>query len=209
VSTTVLATDHTVRLTAAALQTVTLPAAAAANRRIYYIVNPTSFVKAFAASVTGTNDLATTVIPALSSTTLQSNGTSWEIIDSSASLLSAPVGGQVAAFVALNTPVSIDNIRLEARLLGGQGFRISTVAGTSTVNISAVTSFATDSVFGSNRATVALTTTLAHPFAWAGQSDADAMTGHIYDRSNNRFYEFSIMTNVAPVLSYIRITRVL
>ena len=116
---------------------------------------------------------------------------------------------EIAQFVALNTAVTLDNIRLEARLLGGQGFRIATVAGTALLNISAVTSFATASVFGSNIAGFTATTTMTHPFGWAGNSDADGMTGQIYDRTSNRMYDFTIMTNVAPTLSFIRIVRVL
>jgi hypothetical protein len=118
-----------------------------------------------------------------------------------------PTQLEVVALVPLNTAVSIDNLQMEARLTGGQGFRLSSVAGTFQYNISAVTSYAADAVFGSNRPTLTATTAMAHPFAWTGQSDADAMTGMIYDRTNGRVYEFCIQTNVAPVLSYIRITR--
>ena len=123
--------------------------------------------------------------------------------------VATPALPEIAQFVALNTLVTLDNIQIEARLIGGQGFRIKTVSGTMTANISAMTTFATDSIFGSNRPGFVITTTLQHPFAWTGQSDADTITGHIYDRTNNKFYEFTVMTNVAPVLSYVQIKRVL
>jgi hypothetical protein len=117
-------------------------------------------------------------------------------------------GSEVSALVPLDTPVTIDNIRMEARLTGGQGFRVATVSGTLTYNISAICSYAADAVFASNRPGLTMTTTMTHPFLWAGQSDADHVTGMIFDRTNNRVYEFMVMTNVAPTPSFIRIRRV-
>jgi hypothetical protein len=115
----------------------------------------------------------------------------------------------ISQFVALDTPVTLGTIRLEARLTGGQGFRIGAVAGTINADISALCTFATDSVFGSNRPNVALTAAMLHPFAWLGQSDADHITGMVRDRTNSQVYEFKIITCLAPTLSFIQIVRIL
>ena len=114
---------------------------------------------------------------------------------------------EIIQLVALDTPVTLDNIKLTARLTGGQGFRVATVSGTITANISALTAFATDSVFGSSRAGVIVTTTLTHPFGWVGQVNGNWATGTIFDRTNNLVYEFRIMTNTSPVLSFVYIKR--
>lgn len=327
---TALITDHTIILTGAVAQAVTLPAANLFTRRIVKLVNRSTVGKTFTPVANMLNNLTSGILPAATSMTLQSDGTNWYEIDNAANTLTTaafsqivasgtinlgdpipngirptisflnvgsatgldssagdarlqvtfvtPVANanytitgslrsnnaanwnndndttwhtvskttsgfviaikelnavaqdisfdfecsliqvanafntssnEVAAFVLLNTPVVIDNLQIEARLIGGQGFRLAAVAGTMLVNVSASTTYAADAVFGSNRPGVTLTTTMTHPFGWVGQSDADALIGHIHDRTNNKFYEFSIMTNVAPTLSYIRIKRTL
>ena len=114
---------------------------------------------------------------------------------------------EIIQLVALDTPVTLDNIKLTARLTGGQGFQVATVSGTITANISAITAFAADSVFGSSRAGVTVTTTLTHPFGWVGQINGNWATGTIFDRTNNLVYEFRIMTNTGPTLSFVYIKR--
>ena len=117
------------------------------------------------------------------------------------------VSPSVIQLVALDTPVTLDNIKLTARLTGGQGFQVATVSGTITANISAITAFAADSVFGSSRAGVTVTTTLTHPFGWVGQINGNWAIGTIFDRTNNLVYEFRIMTNTGPTLSFVYIKR--
>ena len=76
---TVTATDFTVVLSLAALQTVTLPAVATSTRRIIALVNPTSTIKTVG-SYTNLSGAVVTSIPANSSIILQSNGTVWRQI---------------------------------------------------------------------------------------------------------------------------------
>lgn len=191
-----------VRLTSATAQAVTLPAAGLVPRRIYWLVNAAAAAKTVTAyqSLSG---VAKTLIAANSSLLLISDGANWNEL-----LTGLPAPSEVVQLVPLNTPVALDNIRLEPRLVGGVGFRMATVAGTATVSISAVTSFGTNSVRSSNRPSVALTTALVHPFAWAGQSDGDGMTGQIYDKTAGRYYEFTIQTHAAPALSLVKIKRI-
>lgn len=73
---TVAATDSTVVLGLAGAQTVTLPAAATATRRILNIVNPTSTTKTIS-SYTDLNGAIVTTIAPNSSITIQSDGTIW------------------------------------------------------------------------------------------------------------------------------------
>ena len=112
---------------------------------------------------------------------------------------------EIIQLVALDTPVTLDNIRLTARLTGGQGFQVATVSGTITANISAMTVYAADALFGSSRATQTITTTLTHPFSWTGNVNGNWLTGTIFNRTNNLVYEFRIMTNTSPVLSFVAI----
>lgn len=114
---------------------------------------------------------------------------------------------EVGVLVPLDTPVALDNIRVEARLTGGQGFRIGTVSGAMVCDVSAVNSYAVDAAYASNRVGVSLTTTMTHPFNWIGETDGDTAYGTIHDRTNNKVYEFTVKMSVAPVLSFIRIKR--
>lgn len=127
------------------------------------------------------------------------NGTSWS--DNSANL------PEISSFTSLDVPVDLDNIRIAPRLTGGQGLTVGTVTGAATLKISAICSYATANVFGSNT-TINATTTMVHPFAWAGQTDADGIQGIIYDVTNSKVYEFSLMTNTAPTNSWVKIKRV-
>jgi hypothetical protein len=121
--------------------------------------------------------------------------------------LSVLAPSEILQLVALDTPVALDNIRISARLTGGVGFQVATVSGTITANISAITAYATDSLFGSSRATQTITTTLTHPFGWVGQVNGNWLTGTIFDRTNNLVYEFRVMSNTGPVLSVVYIKR--
>ena len=116
---------------------------------------------------------------------------------------------EVAAFVDADVPVTLDNLRISPRLLGGQGFRLATVTGTMQVNVAATICYGTDSILGSNRVNTALTTTALHPFGWYGQGDGDTANGLVFDRTNNRMYEFKVMTNVAPTKCFVHIRRLL
>lgn len=116
---------------------------------------------------------------------------------------------EISAFVDIDVPVTLDNLRIAPRLLGGQGFRLATVSGTMLVNVSANRNYVNDSVSASNRVGTNLTTTLTHPFSWGGQTDGDTVNGIVFDRTNNKVYEFKAMTNVAPVKSFVHIRRIL
>ena len=112
---------------------------------------------------------------------------------------------EILQFVALDAPVTLDNIKIAARL--GPGFLVATVSGTITANISALTAYAADGVFASSRVTKTITTTLTHPFGWVANSDGNWVTGTIFDRTNSLVYEFRVMSNAGPVLSFVYIKR--
>jgi hypothetical protein len=121
--------------------------------------------------------------------------------------LSVLAPSEILQLVALDTPVTLDNIRIAARVTGGQGFAVATVSGTITANISAITVYAADALFGSSRVTQTITTTLTHPFNWVGNVNGNWLTGTIFDRTNNLVYEFRVMSNTSPVLSVVYIKR--
>ncbi len=72
--------DHTIFLNDATTQTVTLPSASSCPGRIYVVANSGPVDKSFASNVLGTNGISTTIIPTLSSITIQSTGTAWRMI---------------------------------------------------------------------------------------------------------------------------------
>lgn len=201
-SVTVTPLQSTVVLTSPVLQTVTLPSASSSSRRIITLVNSTSAVKAFTPAANRISGSVNGVVQANSTIVLQSNGTAWIEISNTKEV------SEVATFVALSAPVTLDNIRIEGVISTGQGFRISTVTGTATLNIAAIKTFGAGSVVNGGNTTFTATTTMTHPFTFSGQTDVDTIIGRVYDRTAGRFYEFTVMTNVAPVLSFIHIKRV-
>jgi hypothetical protein len=81
----VTATDlsHTIVLTSAGLQTVTLQAAAGRNRRTLRVVNPINNVKQFNIAYTDLLGGANTVIQPFTSMLLQSDGAIWRVVSQS------------------------------------------------------------------------------------------------------------------------------
>lgn len=119
------------------------------------------------------------------------------------------VSERIAQFVPLDTPVALDNIRIEARLTGGQGVRIGTVSGTTVADLAALDAYAVDAVHASNRPGVTLTTTMTHHFGWIGQTNGDMATGTIHDITAGRMYRFIVKQSTAPTQCFIMIERLL
>lgn len=100
----------------------------------------------------------------------------------------------VAALVPVNTPVTLDNLRIQI-INSGAAFQLATVSGTMTANISGTTNYGADfstSWYSTQRTNYNITTTFAHPFAWGGQYGGNFFTLYVRDTGNNRFYEIKV-----------------
>jgi hypothetical protein len=117
--------DYMIDLTGTTAQTVTLPAASGAARRIYVIRNATTAAKATSIAYQTLNGTATTVVPQNSVLTLQSDGANWLCT----SISSTAAGVVRTPFVGASGRINIgDPVPVGARPIIN-GFNIASATG--------------------------------------------------------------------------------
>jgi hypothetical protein len=109
-------------------------------------------------------------------------------------------------FVALDTPVTLDNLKIVPS--STQHIRFGTVVGTMVVDVATFLSYATNLTVSANTGGVTLTTTPANWFGWGSFSDADCTRTTLIDRTNGRVYEITIIVRAAPALCMVHIKRI-
>lgn len=105
---------------------------------------------------------------------------------------------------------TLDNITVTATG-AGNAFTLNTVSGTLTYDISGWCTYGAnaDSQFASSRAGLTMSTTAAHPFAWAASgSKGNSYELTIIDRTNNKAYSVLGMVGDATNLALLKIKRI-
>lgn len=105
---------------------------------------------------------------------------------------------------------TLDNITVTATG-AGNAFTLKTVSGTLTYDISGWCTHGAnaDSQFASSRAGLTMSTTAAHPFAWAASgSKGNSYELTIIDRTNNKVYSVLGMVGDATNLALLKIKRI-
>ena len=124
---------------------------------------------------------------------------------------SSTTPNEVSGFVA-NTggSLALDNITV-ASTGAGNAFTLRTVSGALTYDISGTCTYGAnaDTIYGSSRGGLSMTTTPAHPFAWAGAAyKGNTYNLRIVDRTNSKVYDIAGTVGDATNKTFLQIKRI-